>query len=149
MASWAFHLHLIAAISWIGGSVFMFALGVSMRDKAAQKKVYPIIGPIFGWFELGALILLLLTGAKMGMDYGLFDLMASGQEIPIAQAVTKKAMLVLVLSIVTIVHFFIAYRTNDRPRTKMENMLSRASSMLILLLNLFVMHYAILLRDIL
>ena len=47
MDGWVFHLHLIAAISWIGGSVFMFALGISLRDKDAQKQVYPHVGPIF------------------------------------------------------------------------------------------------------
>jgi len=149
MEGWVFHLHLIAAISWIGGSVFMFALGVSLRDKEAQKAVYPLVGPIFGWFEVGALIVLLSTGIKMGIDYGLFALMFNGQNIPISDAVTKKAILVLFLTFVTVLHFVIAYRTNDRERSKMENMLSRASSMLIFFLNLFVMHYAIVLRDIL
>jgi len=149
MESWVFHLHLIAAISWIGGSVFMFVLGVSLRDKDAQKKVYPLVGPIFGWFEVGALIILLSTGIKLGIDYGLFPLMLSGQDIPISDAVTKKATLVIFLTFVTVLHFVVAYRTNDRERSKIENMLSRASSMLIFFLNLFVMHYAIVLRNIL
>ncbi len=149
MESWVFHLHLIAAISWIGGSVFMFALGISLRDKKAQKEVYPHVGPIFGWFEVGALVVLLLTGTLLGMDYSLFEMIFYDSSIPISDAVSKKVTLVLILTVVTIVHFVIAYRTNNKERTKLEHMISRASSMLIFFLNLFVMHYAIVLRDIL
>lgn len=149
MESWVFHVHLIAAISWIGGSVFMFALGISLRDKKAQKEVYPHVGPIFGWFEVGALVVLLLTGTLLGMDYSLFEMIFYDSSIPISDAVSKKVTLVLILTIITIVHFVIAYRTNNKERTKLEHMISRASSMLIFFLNLFVMHYAIVLRDIL
>lgn len=144
-----FHIHLIAAISWIGGSVFMFMLGISMRDKKDQQKVYPIVGPIFGWFEVGALLILLVTGFKLGLDYGLYSMMFHDMAIPVSNAVSKKVALISILTVVTIVHFIIAYRSNDRERSKLEHMLSRASSMLIFLLNLFVMHYAIVLRDIL
>ena len=149
MESWVFHLHLIAAISWIGGSVFMFVIGVSLRDKKAQKEVYPHVGPIFGWFEVGALVVLLLTGTLLGMDYSLFEMIFYDSSIPVSDAVSKKVTLVLILTVVTIVHFVIAYRTNNKERTKLEHMISRASSMLIFFLNLFVMHYAIVLRDIL
>ena len=149
MESWVFHLHLIAAISWIGGSVFMFALGISLRDKKAQKEVYPHVGPIFGWFEVGALVVLLLTGTLLGMDYSLFEMIFYDSSIPVSDAVSKKVTLVLILTVVTIVHFVIAYRTNNKERSKLEHMISRASSMLIFFLNLFVMHYAIVLRDIL
>jgi len=149
MESWVFHVHLIAAISWIGGSVFMFILGITLRDKKAQKEVYPHVGPIFGWFEVGALLVLLLTGTLLGMDYSLFEMIFYDSSIPISDAVSKKVTLVLILTMVTIVHFIIAYRTNNKERTKLEHMISRASSMLIFFLNLFVMHYAIVLRDIL
>jgi len=149
MENWVFHIHLIAAISWIGGSVFMFALGISLRDKKAQKEVYPHVGPIFGWFEVGALVVLLLTGTLLGMDYSLFEMIFYDNSIPISDAVSKKVTLVLILTVVTLVHFVIAYRTNNKERTKLEHMVSRASSMLIFFLNLFVMHYAIVLRDIL
>ena len=73
MEGWVLHLHIIAAISWIGGSVFMFALGVTLRDKKIQKQVYPHVGPIFGWFEVGALLVLLATGIMLGVNYSLFS----------------------------------------------------------------------------
>lgn len=149
IGSIVFHIHLIAAIAWIGGSIFMFVLGISLRDKQAQKQVYPIVGPIFGWFELITLIILLLSGIKLGIDYNLFKMMFYDMSIPVSNAVTKKVAIVIVLTLVTVVHFVVAYRTNDRERTPTEQILSRASSMLIFILNLFVMHYAIVLRNIL
>lgn len=149
MTDWVFHIHLIAAISWIGGSVFMFVLGVTLTDKKVQKAVYPHVGPIFGWFEVGALVILLMTGLVLGSNYSLFPLLFSGDTSSLTTALKWKAFLVLVLTIVTIIHFVIAYRTNIRERTRRENLISRGSSMLIFFLNLFVMHYGIMLRNIL
>jgi len=149
MTHWVFHIHLIAAISWIGGSVFMFVLGVTLRDKKVQKAVYPHVGPIFGWFEVGALVVLLMTGFVLGSNYSLFPLLFSGDTSSLTTALIWKAFFVLILTIVTIIHFVIAYRTNDRERTRRENLVSRGSSMLIFFLNLFVMHYGIVLRNIL
>ena len=144
-----FHIHLIMAISWIGGSVFMFILGITLRDKKAQKEVYPHIGPIFGWFELIALIALLLSGFFLGNYYGLFQLLLSPNGSEISSAVMNKAILVAILTVATLIHFVIAYKTNGKERTKLQNILSRGSSLLIFFLNLFVMHYAIILRNIL
>jgi len=127
----------------------MFVLGVTLRDKKVQKAVYPHVGPIFGWFEVGALIILLMTGFVLGSNYSLFPLLFSGDTSSLTTAIRLKAFFVLILTIVTIIHFVIAYRTNDRERTRRENLISRASSMLIFFLNLFVMHYGIVLRNIL
>ncbi len=149
ITQWAFHIHLIMAISWIGGSVFMFVLGITLRDKDAQQQVYPHVGPIFGWFEVVALIALLLTGYIMGINYNLFSVLFQDGSTPISHALRMKVILVSVLTIATVIHFVIAYKTNGKERTKVEQILSRGSSMLIFFLNLFVMHYAIVLRDIL
>jgi len=149
LAQWAFHIHLIMAISWIGGSVFMFVLGITLRDKEAQKAVYSHVGPIFGWFEVVALIILLASGVILGIKYGLFSMILNDNGTLISHALNMKVALVVVLSVATIVHFVIAYKTNGKERTKLQNMLSRGSSMLIFFLNLFVMHYAIVLRNIL
>ncbi|NPA50367.1 MAG: hypothetical protein GXO02_01905 [Epsilonproteobacteria bacterium] len=146
---WAFHIHLITAIAWIGGSVFMFILGISLRDKRAQQEVYPHIGPIFGWFELFSLIMLLISGYILGIKYNLLELIFAPANSKIAEAIRIKAILVLIITIATIIHFVIAYKTNGKERTKLENILSRASSMLIFILNIFIMHFAIVIRDLL
>jgi len=147
---WSIHLHLVAAISWIGGSVFMFVLGISLRNKEDQKLVYPRIGPIFGYFEVVVLILLISTGIWMifenNMIHVLFNFDAHSQVI---DALREKLFLVSIMTVITIVHTIIAFRTNGKERTKLETIVSRASSMGIFIMNFIVLHYAIVLRDIL
>ena len=149
ITEWSFHLHLLMAISWIGGSVFMFVLGISLRDKRAQQEVYPHVGPIFGWFEVASLVILLTTGLILGVRYNLFDILLHPNGTEISDALLKKTLLVAALTAATVVHFVIAYKTNGKERTKWQHFFSRSSSMLIFILNLFVMHYAIILRNIL
>lgn len=143
------HIHLIAAIAWIGGSIFMFVLGVSMRDKEKQKQVYPHIGPIFGYFELVSLVILITTGIVMTSNNGLLHLLFTNDNSLIVETLRKKLWIVLVMIIATVVHFIIAFRTNNSERTKLQNFISRGSSLLIFFLNLFVLHYAIMIRSML
>ena len=147
---WGIHLHLIAAISWIGGSVFMFVLGVSLRDKKDQELVYPRIGPIFGYFEMVVLLLLVSTGIWMIVQNGMIDVLFNFDvHSKVVDALRTKLILVAIMTIITIVHLRIAFRTNGKKRTKLETLFSRASSMGIFLMNFIVLHYAIVLRDIL
>jgi uncharacterized membrane protein len=143
------HIHLIAAIAWIGGSVFMFVLGVSLRDKEKQKQVYPHIGPIFGYFELVSIVILITTGIVMITNDGLLDILFTSNDSEIVQTLRKKLLLVAVIILATIVHFIIAFKTNNTERTKLQNFISRGSSLLIFFLNLFVLHYAIMIRSML
>lgn len=144
------HLHLIAAVSWIGGSVFMFVLGISLKDKEDQQAVYPRIGPIFGYFEIGALVVLLITGTLMiinnGLIYILFD---DSVNNVVTSALREKLIIVGVMTVITVIHTVIAFKTNGKERTKLERIVSRASSMGIFILNFLVLHYAIVIRDIL
>ena len=147
---WEIHLHLIAAVSWIGGSVFMFVLGISLRDKEDQKAVYPRVGPIFGYFEIVALMLLITTGILMiinnGLIYILFDSSIHDRAL---DALREKLIIVAIMTVITIIHTVIAFRTNGKERTKLETIVSRGSSMGIFILNFLVLHYAIVIRDIL
>ena len=143
------YLHLLAAIAWIGGSVFMFVLGITLRDKKKQKEVYPHVGPIFGYFELASLILLIGSGLVMITNYHLIELIFSNDDTMLLEYLRKKLILISFLVMATIAHFVVALKTNNRDRTKTENMISRGSSMFIFFINLFIMHYAILIRSIL
>ena len=147
---WEIHLHLIAAVSWIGGSVFMFVLGISLKDKEDQQAVYPRIGPIFGYFEIGALVVLLITGTLMiinnGLIYILFD---DSVNNVVTSALREKLIIVGVMTVITVIHTVIAFKTNGKDRTKLEKIISRGSSMGIFILNFLVLHYAIVIRDIL
>jgi uncharacterized membrane protein len=142
------HFHLFAAIAWIGGSVFMFILGVTLRDKQKQREVYPHIGPIFGYFEIVSLAILVISGFLMIQDNGLYALILTDDTSDVAQMLRSKLLIVLMMVIATVIHFIIAFQTNNKQRTKLQNIISRGSSLFIFFANLFVLHYAIMIRSI-
>jgi len=142
------HFHLFAAIAWIGGSIFMFVLGITLKDKQKQKEVYPHVGPIFGYFELVSLAVLLLSGVVMIQNNGLYNLLFTDDTSEVVELLRNKLWLVFSLVVATAIHFFVAFRTNNRERTNLENFISRGSSLFIFFVNLFVLHYAIMIRNI-
>jgi uncharacterized membrane protein len=146
---WAIHLHLIAAIAWIGGAFFMFVLGVSLRNKQDQDAVYPRIGPIYGFFETGALIILLFTGYTMINNNGLITILFSNVTNEVIDALRIKLQIVAVIFVLTVIHMTISLMTLHKTKTPMQKLFSKGSSMGIFLLNLVVLHYAMVLRDIL
>ncbi len=127
----------------------MAMIGIFLRDKKAQQAIYPKIGPIFGYYELFSLSILLASGAMLAYEHGLFDALFSGSQTLIIVALQKKLLLIALLVALTVIHFTIAIQTNDKVRTKIQYMISRASSLLILLLNLWILHYAIVIREML
>ena len=128
----------------------MFVLGISLKDKEDQKAVYPRIGPIFGYFEIGALTILLITGTLMiinnGLIYILFD---DNVQNAVTSALREKLTIVAIMTVITVIHTTIAFKTNGKERTKLETIISRGASMGIFILNFLVLHYAIIIRDIL
>ncbi|RUM75763.1 MAG: hypothetical protein DSZ12_03075 [Sulfurovum sp.] len=144
---WAIHLHLVAAIAWIGGAFFMFVLGVSLRKKEDQDAVYPRIGPIYGYFETGALIILLITGYTMIHNNGLLDVLFSNVTNEIVDALRIKLYFVAIIFVFTVIHMIISMMTLHKEKTPKQRFFSKASSMGIFLLNLVVLHYAMVLRD--
>ena len=146
---WAIHLHLVAAIAWIGGAFFMFLLGVSLRKKEDQDAVYPRIGPIYGYFETAALIILLITGYTMISNNGLLDILFSNLSNEVIDSLRIKLYIVAVIIVLTVIHMTISMLTLHKEKTPIEKFFSRGSSMGIFLLNLVVLHYAMVLRDIL
>ncbi|MGB5506905.1 MAG: hypothetical protein WBM70_09470 [Sulfurovum sp.] len=146
---WAIHLHLVAAIAWIGGAFFMFLLGVSLRKKEDQDAVYPRIGPIYGYFETAALIILLITGYTMISNNGLLDILFSNLSNEVIDSLRIKLYLVGVIIVLTVIHMTISMIRLNKEKTPLEKFFSRGSSMGIFFLNLVVLHYAMVLRDIL
>ena len=146
---WAIHLHIIAAIAWIGGAFFMFLLGVSLRKKEDQDAVYPVIGPIYGYFETAALIILLFTGYTMISNNGLINILFSNVTNEVIDSLRIKLYIVAVIVVLTVIHMTISMMTLHTVKTPFQRFLSKGSSMGIFLLNLVVLHYAMVLRDIL
>jgi glucan phosphoethanolaminetransferase (alkaline phosphatase superfamily) len=145
--SWALHFHLIAAVSWIGGSIFLFVLGIALSNKEDQALVYPRIGPIYGYFELVMLASLLISGYSMILNNGLIEVLFTIQENEILEALQTKLVLVTIIVVLTIVHMVISLQTIHKEKSLFQKLMSRGSSLGILLLNLWVLHYAMVLRD--
>ena len=143
------HFHLIAAIAWIGGGFLMFVLGITLRNKEDQDAVYPRIGPIYGYYETGALIILLITGITMIYHNGLLSILFSNVTNEVIDALRTKLYVVSVIVVLTIIHMTVSMMTIDKVKTPTQRLLSKGSSMGIFLLNLVVLHYAMILRDIL
>jgi len=140
-----FYFHLLAATSWIGGSMFLFALGIGMRDKQAQKKVYYYIGPLYGYFESVMLAILLTTGGYMMMKKNLLEVIGAGGTFE--SVLVSKIILVGFITFATIVHMYISMSAHGRERSNIEKFISRGTSLMIFVLNLFILWFAIQLRN--
>jgi len=127
----------------------MFLLGVSLRKKEDQEAVYPRIGPIYGYFETAVLLILLATGYFMISGNGLLDILFSNITNEVIDALRTKLYIVGVIVVLTVIHMTISLMTLHQEKTPIQKFFSRGSSMGIFLLNLVVLHYAMVLRDIL
>ncbi len=141
------YAHILSATAWVGGSLLLFALGILLRDKAAQKAVYAHLGPIYGYFETFWLILLWATGLTMFVHFDFYHILTQASDSELARLMHTKLMIVGALTLLTIVHMTIAFKTHGIERTTIQNIVSRGSSMLIFFLNLVIVWYAIGIRD--
>ncbi len=148
MYSTIMFIHIVAAATWIGGSMLLFALGVFMRDKEAQKVVYFYIGPIYGYFESVVLAVLLITGSYMYVVNGFHD-NPEKFTYELGFYMHIKIALVVLISIATAIHMYISLKTNGRDKTLKEKLLARGTSLLIFVLNFVILWFAIQIRTIL
>jgi putative copper export protein len=141
------YIHIIAASVWVGGSIFLFMLGIFLRDKRAQEQVYYHIGPLYGYTESVWLSILVVSGLWMFYDLGLDGIMG-GDLIPgLSYAMGIKLILVGLVIFFTAIHMYIALKTHAKERTRLQMFLSRASSLAIFLLNFLIVWFAIQARN--
>jgi len=148
MYDFILYTHMIGAATWIGGSMLLFVLGITLRDKEAQKVVYFYIGPLYGYFESVVLALLLLTGSYLYIVNG-FHSNPEKFTYELGFLMHIKIALVFVISVATVVHMRVALKANSRDKTFKEKILARGSSMLIFILNFVILWLAMEIRDIL
>lgn len=142
------YIHILAAASWIGGAMLLFALGIFMRDKEAMRVVYLHMGPIYGYFESVVLVILLSTGTYLYMVYGL-HLLWNSEDTGLANYLYRKIYLVGLIVFATMVHMYISLTAHGRKRSNVEKIISRGTSLGIFVLNLFILYFAIQIRSIL
>lgn len=143
------YLHILAATAWIGGSLFLFVLGISIRNKETQEQIYERIGPLYGYSESLWLLILLASGLSLFFHFNLYDLLMQGGDSALALAMSKKLYIVALISVATIVHMTISLKSNLKERTLLQKLFSRGSSLMIFLLNLLIIWFAISLRTML
>ena len=141
------YIHILAATVWVGGSIFLFFLGIFLRDKEAQKQVYLHIGPLYGYLESVWLVILIATGLHLFYSYSLDAILAAQTPKDLAYYLIVKIVLVVLITVATIVHMYIAFKTHGKERTKLQLFFSRSSSMAIFFLNLLILWYAIQIRS--
>ncbi len=142
------YIHILAASSWVGGAMLLFILGVFIKDKDAITVVYKYIGPTYGYFQSVVLVILLVTGTYLYMQYHFQELWRGSNEI-LVQHLYTKIYLVGIIVIATIIHMYISFKALNRERTHREKIISRGTSLGIFLLNLFILYYAISIRTML
>lgn len=146
--TWILYVHILAACSWIGGSILLFGLGLFLKDKKVQHHVYSAIGPFYGYFETLWLLILISTGTAMGEHYALFPLVGTLQN-DLGYYVTMKVLLVAGLSAATLLHLYIAFSTHQKTRTLRQTLLSRGGSLSIFIFNLAILWAAMNIRTLL
>jgi len=142
------YIHILAAASWVGGAMLLFALGIFMRDKEAMRVVYHHMGPIYGYFESVVLVILLSSGTYLYMAFGLHHLW-NGPDVLLAQYLYTKIILVSLIIFATVVHMYISLKAHGRERSNLEKIISRGTSLGIFVLNMFILYFAIQIRSIL
>jgi uncharacterized membrane protein len=143
------YIHILSATAWIGGSLLLFALGIFLRDKQAQANVYKHLGPLYGYFESVWLVSLLTTGTLLYMHHGFSGIFVNAIDSDLAQTMIRKIFMVAFLTFITIIHMIIAFKTHTKTRTKLQNIISRGSSLLIFFLNFIILWHAIQIRSML
>lgn len=144
------YIHILAATAWIGGSLLLFALGILLRGKEKQAQTYEYLGPIYGYFETFWLVVLLATGSYLFVHFNLIDVLTFELDASrVGYMMTNKLFYVAAITLFTIVHMYIALKTHKNERTTLQKIVSRASSMMIFMLNLVILWYAMQLRHIL
>ena len=142
------YLHILAACSWIGGSILLFALGILIRDGRQQSAVYGVIGPLYGYFESFWLFILLATGFWLLDYHSLVGLIGkNGSELE--YMLNMKILAVSLVLVATAVHLFVAIKTHGKNRTTIQTLLSRGGSLAIFFLNFAILRYAIEIRSVL
>jgi len=96
-----------------------------------------------------SLAILLITGILLIISNGLISVLFIADSSTLNLYLRTKLFIVFLVVIATVIHFSIALKTNAKERTKIQNILSRSSSIFIFFANLFILHYAIMIRSIL
>lgn len=138
-------IHVISATAWVGGGLLLFGMGIYFKDPKVQNLIYSHIGPFYGYFQLIWITLLIITGLLLLNQHNLYSIILNKEFVNTQFGILlyKKLLIVLLVVIATVIHMYVSLKANGRQRTNKEKIISRTSSLLIFLLNFFIIWYAI------
>jgi uncharacterized membrane protein len=100
-----FWIHLLAAATWVGSQIFMFAaVAPALRtlDEAARRGAVVVLNRRFAWLGWGALAILVLTGIDNAIREGdVFDF-----DVRYGWIFVAKLALVAVVFVLTAIHSY-------------------------------------------
>lgn len=140
-------LHIISAIFWVGGMLFLVLVVApylkTISDPKAKSQIYQVVGKQYRFWGWVAIITLLITGPVMlhylyAMPFSaLFDPAFHGTGF--GKAVMGKITLVTIIVISALVHdFWIGPKARSSPRhSQIARIFGRANLLVALLIVLF------------
>jgi len=138
-------IHIISATAWVGGGLLLFGMGIYFKDPKVQSTIYNYIGPFYGYFQLIWIALLIITGLLLLNQFNLLDQLhlESFYNSEFGLVMWTKILLVLFVVVATTIHMTISLKAHGRDRTQKEKIFSRGTSLVIFILNFFIVWYAI------
>jgi uncharacterized membrane protein len=102
-----FWIHLLAAATWVGSQIFMFAAVVpalrALGDEAARRRAVLVLNRRFAWLGWGALAILVLTGIDNAIrEDDVFDF-----DVRYGWIFVAKLALVAVVFALTAIHAYV------------------------------------------
>lgn len=140
-------LHIISAIFWIGGMLFLVLVIApylkTLTDPKAKSQIYQVVGKQYRFWGWVAIITLLITGPIM--LYYLYGIPLSALFDPafhgtgFGKAVVWKVTLVVIIVISSLVHdFWLGPRARNSPRgSQIARIFGRGNLIIALLIVLF------------
>lgn len=138
------YIHIIAAATWVGGGLLLFGMGIYFKDPKVQETIYSHIGPFYGYFQLIWITLLIITGLLLLNQHNIYEVFFTKefQETELGTILFRKLTIVFFVVLSTILHMYISLKAHKRVRTKIEKIISRASSLFIFTFNFSIIWYA-------
>lgn len=142
MYQWVVYVHILAAMVWVGGMLFLgFALVPALRAEspAIRSAIMGRIGRQFRWVGWGAIAILLITGVwNLRNRHFSWDMIANGDVFrgTWGHILAVKLALVLILILLSLYHDFILgpastragdSRDTEQGRRRAESFRRRAS----------------------
>lgn len=135
------YCHLIAVCAWIGSGLFLLSIALFLHHNEHISSIYKILGPFYGYFATFWLIILLITGSLLLVGNNLPFL--PSHNTLLETELSYKLTGIIFLIILTIIHTLLSVKNHHYPLSSSLRILSRISSLLIIMLNFMIAYFGL------